>query len=47
MNCNRPFQLIPCSLRDREMSPTLTFLCLDGSGGEGYEMKWPNMDILS
>ena len=47
MNCNRPFQLIPCSLRDREVSPTLTFLCLDGSGGEGYEMKWPNMDILS
>lgn len=50
MNCNRPFQLIPCSLRDREMSPPpapLTFLCLDGSGGEGYEMKWPNMDILS
>ena len=23
MNCNRPFQLIPCSLRDREMSPHL------------------------
>ena len=27
--------------------PTLTFLYLDGSGGEGYEMKLPNMDILS
>ena len=48
MNCNRPFQcwfLAPWETG--RCLPTLTFLYLDGNGGEGYETKWPNMDILS